>query len=550
MMNLQGTRTLREEMDARREKSDRFNMRTVVAMMVPFITELADRHAEGESLFVYPGAILYRPSGAQLIEENAHVMPGEARDRACLAPEQRQGTEGDARSSVFAIGAILYELMVGQPVGPGMRRPSEVAKGVPQAFEMLLSKALVGDRNARPGDLGALAQALHHCAPMASIPPPAADESHLDHDEGFEVDVSLSMIPPAAPGSGKPRAPGEGAVVVIPKMAAVPAVDGPPPSSRGSFEGRPSPYDSGVTPPSQKSTTSLLADMKASLEADPRPRYVVIKDGMDHGPFSAVELLQQIATGSFREEHFLRDVLSKDERQIADWEQFAPFAQQARLTRAVDTERKQLDATVQKERHSTQNKALIGGGALLLVAAVAAGWWAQKRSNERVRIGVSMDEAQFIDFEGGLEGKKAGDPTKPGGGSWAGSRPTNPGSGDDDSSPSPGGGPPPQIAGGGSCEGARAAYVEDYTKRGVPPDLGAGAFGSLNTGSYLNSCGVPPSMSVSICAAVQNGRAVGVTVRTNPSNGGVAGCVRSQVFGMSFPAHPRMDIATTHFAAE
>jgi hypothetical protein len=326
----------------------------------------------------------------------------------------------------------------------------------------------------------------------------------------------------------------------------VPAVDTPPPSSGSGPYSRPS---QDMTPPSQKSTTSLLADMKASLEADPRPRYVVIKDGMDHGPFTAVELLQQIATGSFREEHFLRDVLSKDERQVADWEQFAPFAEQARLTRAVDSERKQLHATVQKERHSTQNKALIGGGALLLVAAVAGGWWARQRSNERVRIGVSMDEAQFIDFEGGLEGAKK-DPTKPGGGTWAGSRPGPGQSGDDDEERPSSGGPPPQIAGGGSCEGARAAYVEDYTKRGVPPDLGAGAFGSLNTGSYLNSCGVPPSMSVSICAAVQNGRAVGVTVRTNPSSGQVAGCVRSQVFGMSFPSHPRMDIATTHFAAE
>ena len=39
--------------------------------------------------------------------------------------------------------------------------------------------------------------------------------------------------------------------------------------------------------------TQRLADLKASLESDPRPRYVVIKDGMDHGPFSAVELLDR-----------------------------------------------------------------------------------------------------------------------------------------------------------------------------------------------------------------------------------------------------------------
>lgn len=521
-------RTLREEMDARRSAGDRFNLRTIVAMMVPLVTELAERHGDGEELFLHPGSVAYEPSGAFLLEENAQAMPDDPRDRACLAPEVRTvGTAGGARASVFSIGAILYELATNQSVGPGMRRPSEVAKGIPASFEQLLGKALVADQQARPADLAALAQALHHCAPMASIPPPSADESHLDHDDGFEVDVSLSMLPPPPPPGAVPTIPTAGGV---PRLEAVPASDATtgPVSRRGAGH------------------TAQLAELKSSLEADPRPRYIVIKDGMDHGPFSAVELLQQIATGSFREEHFLRDTLSQEERQVIDWEQFAPFAEHARLNRQVEGERKALKATVVKEQRSTQNKALIGGGIFLVLAAAFGGWWARTRGVDNVRIGVSMDQAQFIDFEGGLEdAAKPG--AQPGGGKYTGS----PGSGSGNSSDSgSSSGPPPQIAGGGSCEGARAKYVEDYTKRGVPPDLGAGAFSGLNTGTYLNSCGVPPSMSVSICAAVQNGRAVGVTVRTNPSNGGVAGCVRSAVFGMSFPAHPRMDIATTHFKAE
>ena len=57
-------------------------------------------------------------------------------------------------------------------------------------------------------------------------------------------------------------------------------------------------------------------------------------------------------------------------------------------------------------------------------------------------------------------------------------------------------------------------------------------------------------MGVSICAAVQNGRAVGVTVRTTPSSPGIAGCIRSAVFGMGFPAHPRLDITSTMFQPE
>ena len=71
----------------------------------------------------------------------------------------------------------------------------------------------------------------------------------------------------------------------------------------------------------------------------------------------------------------------------------------------------------------------------------------------------------------------------------------------------------------------------------------------LNRGSYLNACGVPSSMEVNVCAAVQNGRAVGVTVTTRPSNPGIASCIARQVRGISFPSHPRLDVARTTFSA-
>ena len=78
----------------------------------------------------------------------------------------------------------------------------------------------------------------------------------------------------------------------------------------------PSSRDSTVS--TARNSTERLAEVKAALESDPRPRYVVVKDGIDHGPFSAVELLQQIATGSFVGTQVLRDTLSTDERAIDD----------------------------------------------------------------------------------------------------------------------------------------------------------------------------------------------------------------------------------------
>jgi len=96
-----------------------------------------------------------------------------------------------------------------------------------------------------------------------------------------------------------------------------------------------------------------------------------------------------------------------------------------------------------------------------------------------------------------------------------------------------------------------AAYRESYSIGGSsgPPDLSEAQFGAvLNRGSYFQHCSVPSAMGIRICAAVQNGRAVGVTVQTTPPDSAVQGCIARAVRGLSFPSHPRLDVTTTTFA--
>jgi hypothetical protein len=459
----------------------------------------------------------YAADGAVHVREDlAATSPTLPRDRACLAPEERKGASGDARASVFAIGAMLYELLTAASVGPGMRRPAEVVPEMPAELEVVIGKALVADPKHRPAELAALALALHNCAPGSSQAPPPA-RGLLD-SEGLDVDVSLSMIPPApAVAAGSvPSAP------AVPKFQSVTG-DGPftvaipteQPSSRRADD-----------------PTQRLADLKAGLESDPRPRYVVIKDGMDHGPFSSVELLQQIASGSFTGQNVLRDSFADEERFIQDWEEFAPFAEQAKLNRDIVQEKKALEATVTAEKQGTQYKALIGIALMGVIAAGGAGWWLRQRASRERELAVqAASERIAVEVDAGLNTSKG----------------TGPGAG----GVRPGGGNYPVLGGGMSCEAAQSRYVEEYKIGGseVPPDLTAGAYGAvLNRGGYLNSCGVPSNMEVNICAAVQNGRAVGVSVSTNPSNPGIASCVAGQVRSLPFPSHPRLDVTRTTFA--
>ena len=227
--------------------------------------------------------------------------------------------------------------------------------------------------------------------------------------------------------------------------------------------------------------------------------------------------------------------MSNEEKKISEWEQFAQFAEHAKLNRDIKREKKAFEAVVTGEKQRMQWKTLIGVTLLGMIGAAGLAILMKHRSDSKNNEVVHGDKATSVDVDGGIGSGK--DDKKPGGGGhWTG-----------------GAGSFPMVAGGGSCEAAISKYTEEYTIGGGTgkPDLGAADYGNvLNRGGYLNACGVASNMSVDICVAVQNGRAVGVTVRTNPSNPGVSGCIAGQVRGLGFPSHPRMDVARTSFAAQ
>jgi hypothetical protein len=510
----QPAQSLRSEMERRRAQGKPFSVKEAVNIIVPLCVDVAQRHARGDRMFVHPSSIMLTgPGQVHIAAELANEPPTLERDRACLAPEEKHGQAGDSRSSVFTIGAIFYELLTNELVGPAMPRPSQIVPGLHPAIEVILGKALVTDRAHRPDDLGALAQALHHIAPSETVPPPA-DESHLDKGVDFAVDVSLSMLPPepirAETAGLAPAAPmSQGVHARDPYAMAV--VQAPRAAPRG-----PDP-------------TAQLADVKARLEADPRPRYVVIKDGMDHGPFNAVELLQQIGSHAFEGRHILRETLSGDEKPIEEWKEFAPFAEHAKINRDIKAEKKAIEQVVVAEAKGTRAKTFVGIGALAILFAGIAGWYVRARGLRNDAIRLAEEQGISVEAAGGLKGQNRKN---------VGARPG-------------GGGGGPVIPGGLSCEGARAKYVEEISiggPKGGQADLTAGHFASvLNNGSYIVGCGTPSSMKVSVCAAVQNGRAVGVTVTTEPPNGGISSCIANAVRRMTFPSNPKLDIATTRF---
>jgi hypothetical protein len=103
-----------------------------------------------------------------------------------------------------------------------------------------------------------------------------------------------------------------------------------------------------------------------------------------------------------------------------------------------------------------------------------------------------------------------------------------------------------------SCEAAIARNNEQLTigaARG-PADITREAYASiLQNGRYLAACSIPDRTVFEICAAVKDGRAVGITITSNPASPALNACVRSAVARLKFPQNSRLDVTHTRFDA-
>jgi hypothetical protein len=101
-----------------------------------------------------------------------------------------------------------------------------------------------------------------------------------------------------------------------------------------------------------------------------------------------------------------------------------------------------------------------------------------------------------------------------------------------------------------TCEQARDAHPDELSigAKGGQGDLSASDFAAvLNHGAYLEPCALPSSSRLRICAAVQNGQAIGVTVAAEPAASDIEICIAKEVRKLAFPSNAKLDVVNVQF---
>jgi tRNA A-37 threonylcarbamoyl transferase component Bud32 len=187
----------------KRYQQERLNaplkVETAVRMVAAVADALAYAHSQGVvHRDVKPSNILLRDGRldqpvlsdfgiARLLEATLDTASGQTLGTpAYMSPEQGQGLPADARSDVYALGAVLFELLTGHPpfeaespyavvlhhVNTPPPRPRDLRPDLPEAVQQVVLKALAKNPDERYPSAAAFASALRASLVRAPAPAP------------------------------------------------------------------------------------------------------------------------------------------------------------------------------------------------------------------------------------------------------------------------------------------------------------------------------------------------------------------------------------------
>lgn len=275
-----------------------------------------------------------------------NVLPAD--EQAFLAPEVRAGQAPGPQSDVWGVGALLYVLLTGRPPLDDRALPSAVHPNATTELDDIVRRCLSPAPSERYPTVNAIADALMPL--VASAPEPT--ESDFDVDIEVDVDIAMSIIPSApAPKASNPLAFAAGAA---------------PPA-----------------PPEPKSAGVDFSDLMAQLTKDDAARWMAVKGGLDHGPFTMRELVKLIVEGEILESHLLFNMDTGERKSLKEYPEFGEFIQQYRIRKSEKDHAVALQRSEKVEKRSNVAKFMILAGILGAVAIGVTGYILTRQAAER-----------------------------------------------------------------------------------------------------------------------------------------------------------------------
>jgi len=118
---------------------------------------------------------------------------------------------------------------------------------------------------------------------------------------------------------------------------------------------------------------STLESILADISKDDAHRWMVHRNGLEHGPFSAREVIDSILKGETREDTMLRNTDTGEFRPAADFPHFTEFILQYKTVEEHRTQSATADRSAKFEKRANLIK--IAFGSILILVVSALGYW-------------------------------------------------------------------------------------------------------------------------------------------------------------------------------